>query len=141
MPEVLSTLPSWATALAAVIAALLLYAGTRFTAKGGVKAAHISSSGPDWNNFAGRLEARLDAVERENEKLRGRLDRMSDELRVLSRSFKDAVAYVERLLDWIADHPSQGGAVPPIPAGLHEHLSPSVVESWRTPPPAKPEGG
>ena len=113
-----------------VLAALLTYAGVRFTGRQSRKAADGATAVDGFDKLTGRLEKRLSEVE-------ARLATVEGLLRDSTRVLHVALAYIERLLDFVAEVvPDRDRRPPPIPHELTDHLPSSVVEDWRTPPPA-----
>lgn len=116
--------------LGTLFVAGLSYAGVRFTSHQSRAAADASTAVAGFDKLTGRLEARLSEVEK-------RLETVEGLLRDSTRVLHVALAYIERLLDFVAEVvPDRTRTPPPIPHELTDHLPPSVVEDWRTPPPA-----
>jgi hypothetical protein len=116
-----------------IVSAALLFGGAWVTARSSRKATDNSTAVEGFDKLTGRLESRLTEVET-------RLQVVEAELRGVNRLLRSALGYIERLLDFIAATIPARPETPPIPADLHDHLPPSLVESWRNPPPpVKPQ--
>ena len=72
-----------------------------------------------------QIEKRAEAAERAREVA----ERARDEAQRVSHA---ALAYIQKLLGYIADHLPGRTDVPPRPRDLYDHLAPS--EDWRLPP-------
>lgn len=55
-------------------------------------------------------------------KLEHRVEFLEEQLSQSRHLFRVAVAYIERLLDYIAEHPPASGHRPPVPPDLREHI-------------------
>lgn len=112
-----------------VISGLLIYAGVRFTGHQSRAATDASTAVDGFDRLTNRLGTRLSEVER-------RLESVETQLTDSNRLLRVALAYIERLLDFVAEIAPDRKRIPPaIPNELTEHLPSSVVEDWRTPPP------
>lgn len=117
------------TLLGTLFVAGLGYLGIRYTGRQSRAASDASTAVEGYDKLTGRLEHRLEEVER-------RLGMVEAQLRDSTRVLHVALAYIERLLDFVAEVvPDRKRTPPPIPNELTDHLPSSLVEDWRTPPP------
>lgn len=127
--------PSLLAFAGTVLSGLIIYATAKLTSRqaraataSATATADASTAVDGYDRLTGRLSRRLEQVEL-------RLTDVEVQLRDSRRTLHVALAYIERLLDFVAEAvPDRDRKPPGIPSELTDHLPPSLMDDWRTPP-------